>query len=60
MSENPKALCFHGGEDVLSLFFKGLSKLKPIQVRITFGFLIFVLKQFNNFSVSCFTNLLTL
>ena len=28
----PRAMCFHGGEHVLSLFFSDLSKLKPIQV----------------------------
>ncbi len=28
----PCAMCFHGGEHVLSLFFSDLSKLKPIQV----------------------------
>ncbi len=29
----PRALCFHGREHVMSLFFKDLSKLTPIQVR---------------------------
>lgn len=29
----PRAMCFHGGEHVLSLFFSDLSKIKPIQVR---------------------------
>ncbi len=28
----PCAMCFHGGEHVLSLIFSYLSKLKPIQV----------------------------
>ncbi len=34
----PRALCFHGEEHVLSLFFKVLSKLKPIKVNIIFCF----------------------
>ncbi len=32
----PRAMCFHGGEHVLSLFFSDLSKLKSIQVSLIF------------------------
>ncbi len=32
----PCAMCFHGGEHVLSLFFIDLSKLNPIQVSPSF------------------------
>ncbi len=37
----PRAMCFHGGEHVLSMFFSDLSKCKPIQVRSIFFAVIF-------------------
>ncbi len=44
----PRAMCFHGGEHVLSLFFSDLSKIKPIQVSSIFFALFFglLLKTF--------------
>ncbi len=51
----PRAMCFHGGEHVLSLFFSDLSKLKPIQVRSIF-FAVFFLFQYLTFCSSLFSS----
>ncbi len=48
----PRAMCFHGGEHVLSLFFSNLSKITPIQVSYIF-FALFVSSLTDKFSVAC-------
>ena len=48
----PRAMCFHGGEHVLSLFFSDLSKINSIQVSSIF-FVLFFWSLTDNFPVAC-------
>ncbi len=48
----PRAMCFHGGEHVLSLFFSDLSKIKSIQVSQIYS-AFFALLLTDKLSVAC-------
>ena len=48
----PRAMCFHGGEHVLSLFFSDLSKIKSIQVSQIYS-AFFALSLTDKLSVAC-------